>query len=309
MSKPGVYIIIVNYQKWTDTLECIHSLLASTYTDFSIIVVDNNSGNHSLQQLKESVKERVDSTIVSNEALEELYRSGPLPGLVLVQNSCNTGYAAANNIVLRQILQEEAYVWLLNPDMTVEKDTLQQLVSFTRQQTVDSVIGSVIKSYYKKNEVIFYGGAAINFGTGTVRAITKLANLPQLGFISGTSFFTPVSCFRKMGLLEEKYFLYWEETDWCFNAQQHGIKMALCKEAICYDKISTVIGKGFAAHYYYTRNGLFFLAKYANGKIGRALFAAGLRFLKRIGTGQWSQAKGVCRGVIDYLKNKHHAIE
>jgi GT2 family glycosyltransferase len=309
MSAVRVYIIIVNYRKWADTLECIYSLLASSYSNFSIIVVDNNSGNHSLEQLEESIKNTAGSMIADADTFAGLYKSRSLPKLLLIQNKQNAGFAGANNIVLRQLVNEDAYTWLLNPDMTVERDTLQQLVSFADQQAGRSIIGSVIKSYEAKDKILFYGGAAINFNWGTVKPITNPADIAKLDYISGTSFFTHTSCFRHTGLLEENYFLYWEETDWCFKARQFGINLMLCEKAICYDKISTVIGNGFAAHYYYTRNGLFFLSRHRKEKIKSALLAAGLRFFKRVLTGRWSQAKGVWKGVVDYLKNKRHAVQ
>ncbi|MBL7733447.1 MAG: hypothetical protein JNM88_19925, partial [Chitinophagaceae bacterium] len=80
-------------------------------------------------------------------------------------------------------------------------------------------------------------------------------------------------------------------------------------EAVCYDKISTVIGKGFLAQYYYTRNGLFFIRRYKKDKMNRVLFAALLRFIRRVVTGQWKQAGGVWKGISDFRKNKLHALE
>lgn len=309
MGETKVYIIIINYLIWQDTCECIASLLASSYTGFSILVVDNNSGNESLQHLEKELASSTDTKLLSKKDFAGLCDKGPLPKITLIQNDRNEGFACANNIVLKELLPQDAYVWLLNPDMTVRPDTLEQLVSFAAQQAERKIIGSVIRSYYQKDKILLYGGGMVNINTGTAKMITTAEKGPALDYISGASLFTHLSSFKTTGLLAEEYFLIWEETDWCFAAGKKGIGLAVCPAAVCYDKISTVIGRGFSAHYYYTRNGLYFIAKYRKEKINRVLFSAGLRFLKRVFTGQWGQARGVWKGVSDYLKRKDHAIE
>jgi len=309
MERMKVYIIIINYLNWKDTSDCITSLLASTYRGFSILVVDNYSANDSLQHLDTMLAGKADTMRMSKKEFNESFNPGNLPKVLLIQNDSNEGFACANNLVLKGILREDAYVWLLNPDMTMSADTLEQLVSFARQQQEQMIIGSVVRSYNDKNKILFYGGGRVQFNSGTVNMITAAEKEQELDYISGASLFTHVSNFRVAGLLPEQYFLIWEETDWCFAARQKGIGLAVCPAAVCYDKISTVIGKGFTAHYYYTRNGLYFTAKYRKEKTSQALFSAGLRFLKRVFTGQWGQARGVWRGVWDYLKRKDHVIE
>lgn len=310
MQVKKVYIIIVNYQNWEDTRDCISSVLASSYQNFTILVVDNNSGNNSLQQLNEEFRHAADTRLASSGEFAGLYNEGALSKIVFIQNEKNEGFAAANNLALQYIQQAEAYLWLLNPDMIVAPDTLQEFVTFAEKEPVNKIIGAVVKSFYQKGAVLFYGGGRINFNTGTVKMIKDPDESQQLDYISGASLFTHCSAFKKMGMLPDNYFLYWEETDWCYSAKQNNnIGLVVCPTAVCFDKISTVIGKGFLAHYYYTRNGLFFIAKYRKDKINRVLFAAGLRWLKRIFLLQWGQARGVSRGISDYLKNKYHAIE
>jgi GT2 family glycosyltransferase len=132
--------------------------------------------------------------------------------------------------------------------------------------------------------------------------IQKENAIPKLDYISGACLFTHTSNLRKIGLLPEKYFLYWEETDWCYLARQSGCQFYVCHTAICYDKISTVIGKSFMADYYYMRNGLLFISKYRSKNIPFVIFFAGIRFMKRVITGQWKRANGVLKGMRDFLK-------
>ncbi len=132
----------------------------------------------------------------------------------------------------------------------------------------------------------------------------KQVDISKLDYICGGALFTHAVNFRQLGGLPEKYFLYWEETDWCYNAKQNGFGLLVCESAVCYDKISSTIGKGFVADYYYSRNGLFFIKKYREKNIPLVLFCAGLRFFKRLIKGEWKRARGVLKGTMDYLKSK-----
>lgn len=309
MMSPRVYIIIVNYLRWQDSADCARSLLASTSNNYTIIIVDNASGNRSLEQIAAELEDEVSSMLIQDVDWEKVFRENTMPRLVLIQHAINGGFAAANNIALKPLLQEDAYAWLLNPDMVVEPGTLAQLAGFAGQQSGHRITGATVRSFHNLDKVLFYGGGRVHEATGTIRMIDRKADLPRLEYISGASIFVHCSVLNSVGLLPEHYFLYWEETDWCHRAGLQGVPLAVCTEAVCYDKISTVIGNGFLAHYYYTRNGLYFVAKYHPQKLKQALLAARLRYWKRILRGQWTQAKGLKRGVRDFLKNKSHAID
>jgi hypothetical protein len=84
-----------------------------------------------------------------------------------------------------------------------------------------------------------------------------------------------------------------------------GYKMLVCTSAVCYDKISTTIGKSFLADYYYTRNGLRFISKFKKGKLPLVLISGFLRMSKRVFKGEWSRAKGVFQGMITFLKGEN----
>ena len=104
-----------------------------------------------------------------------------------------------------------------------------------------------------------------------------------------------------VGLLPESYFLYWEETDWCQHAVKSGLTLHVSLKAFCYDKISTTIGRGFLSDYFYTRNGLLFLKKYRSICLLSAVPAVVFRLLIRIFRGETQRAKGMAKGVIDFL--------
>jgi GT2 family glycosyltransferase len=314
-----VYIIILNYLQWQDTRDCLESVLKSSYTDYSILIIDNNSGNNSLEHLIEWAANQSSDTLPLIEkqtvypvsAIEMLNTTGnlaDLPRLAFIQNKKNEGFAAGNNLALRFLASRDAYTWLLNPDMIIEQYTLAELVNFADRQTNYPVIGAEVRAYTGNQDLLFYGGGTINFLSGTVHMAKSNKAIERLDYISGGCLFTHASNFKKLGLLPEEYFLYWEETDWCFRAKQQGVRLLVCRSAVCYDKISTVIGKGFLADYYYSRNGLLFISKFRKKNIPVALFSMKMRWFKRIIAGQGNRARGVWKGTIDFLKKKFNAV-
>ncbi len=321
---PRVYVIILNYKKWIEVEECLETLLRSDHDNFSTIVIDNDSQNNSLEELISWTKNntafsRRVSPFVKDQLIRPVaykyYKAASLTGeikpasfpkLVFIQNEMNKGFAAGINTILKHLLQEDAYVWLLNPDMIVEESTMKALLNFAVSSPQKSIIGSVIKHYDNPSKVHFYGGGRINFNAATVELATKRSDILKLDYISGGSFFTHANSFKEIGLLPEDYFLYWEETDFCYHAKKDGYGLKVCETAICYDKVSTSIGKSFLSDYYYTRNGLSFLSKYKKGKVATAVFFTLFRLFKRIITGQFDRAKGMYKGMLSFLKQGKH---
>jgi GT2 family glycosyltransferase len=310
-----VYIVILNYRRWQDVIECLDSVFRSVYKDFTVIVVDNDSQNNSLEYLKDwangdTVLDRKIATPIKYKYYHCKEMDASIDfnssNLFFIQNATNAGFAAGNNLVLQFLLKNDAYIWLLNPDMVVKEDTLYELVEFVNHQPSISITGSVVKSFLHQDEIFLFGGAKINFNSATVSLIKKEHEIPQMDFVYGASLFAHTKHFKEIGLLPEDYFLFWEEADWCYQAKRKGYKLLVCKTAICYDKFSTSIGKGFLADYYYTRNGLLFLAKYKKEKIATAIVFATLRFIQRIITGKWSKARGVFKGIWAFLRRNKY---
>ena len=305
---PRVYIIILNYRNWQDTLECLRSVFALRYTNFCVIVVDNDSRNGSMNRLREWADAQPGPAgpgsydFYRSEELPSAFAGETLPPLVFIQHDRNSGFAGGNNVAIRPLVGNEGYIWLLNPDIVVQEDMLTQLISFAGAHHEQTIIGSVLKFYDHRESVHYYGGGRVRFGSATVSLVTTVEDIPRLDYISGGALMTKASNFRKLGLLPEEYFLYWEETDWCFRARQAGFELAVCTTAICYDKGGTTIGKGQLAEFFYTRNGLLFVSKYKRGKIAGALCFAGIRLARRILAGQWGRAKGMWKGIAAFLK-------
>lgn len=310
---PRVYIIILNYKKWKDVIECLQSVFRSQYDHLCAIVIDNDSKNGSMESLLEWAGNN--TALLKNPASGfRHYKNTELPGidpasfpdLVFIENSSNAGFAGGNNVVLRCLLDQDAYIWLLNPDMMVREDTLSELMTFASQHEFKSIIGAVTKSYEQPAKLLFYGGGYVRSASATVGLIKTEEDLPKLEYISGGCLLTHTRHLREVGLLPEEYFLYWEETAWCYEARKLGYRMLVCPDAVCYDKISTSIGRGFLADYYYMRNGLLFLSKYERKKLPTALLLSSFRILIRVFTGRWKRASGIIAGISAYFKMARH---
>ena len=306
-----VYIVVLNYKNWHDVVECLESVFHSNYKHFKVFVIDNDSQNDSLQNLMEwashipAISSSENNYFLSQD-LDKITDVAALPSLVFVQNEKNNGFAGGNNIILRMLVNQDAFIWLLNPDVVIADNALSELVQFAQTQSSASIIGSVVKFHDRPEEIHMYGGGRIRFKSATVSLVMKADEISELDFISGGSLFTHAYQFRDIGLLPEDYFLYWEEADWCYQAKLQGNPITVCMSSVCYDKVGTAIGRGFLAEYYYTRNGLLFLYKYRRANIRLALFFCLIRLAKKALTGQWKRAKGLYKGVESFMKMTSH---
>jgi len=308
------YIVILNYKKWDDTLACLESVFNSVYDLFSVVVIDNNSCNRSLENIIEGIRKTslkkcgtnmpVSYKLVDRLSLPTIDISS-FPDIVFIQNEKNIGFSAGNNIALRMLLKEDAYVWLLNPDMVIEPTTLGELVNEALIYPT-AIIGAVTKNFNNKSELLFYGGGKINYWSATISFIKKIDHIHRIRYISGGAMFIQTNHLTTLGLLPENYFLYWEDADWNYNALKKGFPLRVCLNAVCYDKISTSIGRGFLSDYYYTRNGLSFLLKYKKWYLPSAISLILFRIAKRLIFGQISRAKGSAKGVMDFLTKERY---
>ena len=123
-----IYIIIVNYKTWKDTAHCLESLHQSTFRQWQAIVVDNDSQNDSLQNIFNAL---LASGQAGKPQLAMLHEEEPVENysqqILLVQSSSNRGFAGANNLILRQLIHKDGFVWLLNPDMRTSQPFGEQL--------------------------------------------------------------------------------------------------------------------------------------------------------------------------------------
>lgn len=310
MNYPKVSIIILNWNGWKDTIECLESLYQITYPNYDVIVVDNGSKDNSVQKIKDYCegKIKVESKFFNynpnNKPIyileytkEEAERGGnrrrekyfsKLPSnrkLRLILNDKNYGFAEGNNIGIRYALKalNPDYILLLNNDTVVDPNFLTELVRVAESDEKIGIVGPKIYFYDyngKINVIWFYGGI-INYWRlstthiGFCREDNKATAIPErLDYITGCVFLIKKDILNNVGLLDSDYFAYYEEIDYCLRTKNKGYKLAVSPNAKVWHKISKSAGK--YQLYYMTRNRALLMMK--NFSTSKVKFGMGFIF-------------------------------
>lgn len=262
---PLVGIVIVNFQCLAQTELCLRSLAALDYPRFFVIVVNNGSDSQSAEALRALAEQTRMTTICVPE---------------------NRGFAAACNIGIHQALASSAeYVWVLNPDTIVDSRALAELVATAQQEGVAGSAPAVVGSK------VLYGPADVEevrsasqqtgqlseyrriWGIGgeirreqtevDMRGWNETDNgqfdeIQTCDYVPGCSMLIPASAFSSVGYFDERYFLYFEETDWCVRAAQRGVRLLCTPRSVVWHCFDDAKLQGPLAVYYYNRNRLQF---------------------------------------------------
>lgn len=194
--KKNVYIIILNYNGYQDTIECLESLRNLTYSNYTVVVCDNDSSDGSEKEILEWASQN-----------RKIFR------FKFLQTGHNLGFAGGNNVGIRYALANGAdYIWLLNNDTTVESSALTFMVRYMEDNKNIGVCGSRLLSYYDHDQIAGLGGW-YNPVFGTSGHILYKNDLTKLAYIIGASMLFRRDLFENIGLLQDDYFLYYEELD------------------------------------------------------------------------------------------------
>ena len=252
-----VYIVLLNYNGFLDTIECLESLLKLDYENFQVMVVDNSDTTKSLENLtnwaignlevKESLFENlvlpleqkpIDScTIFEDEFLDKELNHK----ILFVKANQNKGFAAGNNIALKYILKfgtPDSFIWLLNNDTVVDKEALSIIVEqMSLHQGEKCIYGTPLLDYYSPTTIQLIGGVynkktglSSHFGEGNAKEDydTKFDEVAKkIDYPTGASMLIKMSFLRELGLLNENYFLFFEELDWVSRAKVIGGKVLI----------------------------------------------------------------------------------
>lgn len=276
---PQVSAILVNYHAEQDTCRCLEHLYSQSVRPDHLCIVDNAC------------------TKESRLAFESFKSSHLDIPLLILSNEKNPGFAVACNqgIIALQEQGFSGFFWLVNNDTIADKDALQNLL-ITAETEKSGITGSRIQL---PNGVIG-GSAQIHPFWGSVKRTVKFTN-SEYEYIEGSSFLISQECLDKIGLLPENYFLYFEETDYCFAAKKAGLSLALAENSIIkHDagkSTGSERGKGCVPIFIdclIIRNRIFFCRKYEFPKIGIFL-ALFISLLLRARRRQWSRIVTILR--------------
>ncbi|NVM03275.1 MAG: glycosyltransferase family 2 protein [Candidatus Helarchaeota archaeon] len=233
---PEVFIILVNWNNYKDTKDCIESLLKIDYDNYNILVVDNGSEDDSYKKLYEEFSSSVS----------------------FIKNNENLGFSGGNNVGIKYALKKGCdYVLLLNNDTIVDRLFLSELMTNMEKDSRIVVSGSKVY-YYSDANIIWFGGGKFNFfksGTSVYglnkNDTTKNENVKEVDYISGCALLVRSNIFSKIGLLDENFFNYGEDADFCLRAKRAGCKVVFVPSSKVWHKVASTMKGNFSPFYLY----------------------------------------------------------
>ena len=297
---PRVSIIILNWNGWKDTIECLESVYQITYPNYDVIVVDNGSENDSLDQIRdycrgnnpvqsEFVKYQLSNkplqiieceprnikSILSYEKTSQFLSSNNR--LILVKNKKNEGFTEGNNIAMRLAIDyiDPKYVLLLNNDTVVDRNFLTELITVGESDPNIGFVGPKIYyyNYDGSKKTIQFAGAKQNTWTFNPKHIGynkidagQYDENYAVDYIHGSCILAKVKMIKQVGMLDSTFISFREENDWGIRGSKEGWKSVYAYRSKVWHKGggSTKNRKGRSiAIYYMVRNEFLFMKKHA----------------------------------------------
>jgi len=243
---PLVTCIILNTNRRKDTLECLTSLDKSTYGHFRIIVLDCQSTDGSVAAFRSA-----------------------FPAIQVIELGKNLGYAGNNNVGIRAALDQGTdWIFILNEDTVLAPDCLERLIDIGQQSPDIGMLGPLVYHHDEPQVIQSAGGEAnrswrfFHLGKNQVDR-GQFAEPRDVRWISGCAILLRTHVVRTVGPLDERFFIYCEEVEWCVRAAKNGWRIVHVPSA-------KVWHKGVQRHYqpkpsytyYTTRNRLLMLSKH-----------------------------------------------
>lgn len=324
------YIVVLNWNGWRDTIECLESIFRSNYASYAVIVCDNDSIDNSLENIKAwadgqlvlpdgdsqirqdycspALEKPISYTCYSRQEAEAGGRKVDVP-LILIQTGANLGFAGGNNVGIRyaQARNDYAFLWLLNNDTVVHPDALAQLVHRMETTPTAGMCGSTVAYYHDPTRLQAQGGARYLRWLGMGRHIGEGKPVEnkksqeqverQLDYVLGASILVSKSFLQEVGLMNEEYFLYFEELDWALRARGK-YSLAYAPQSIVFHKEGGSIGTDYSgvnrslqSDYYLFKNRLTITRKFFPWLLPSVYLRLVVAMLTRAVFGRWQHAR------------------
>ncbi|MBE7532906.1 MAG: glycosyltransferase family 2 protein [Chloroflexi bacterium] len=289
----SVYIIVLTWNNWEDTVVCLQSLQRLTYPIYQVVVVDNGS---------------TDGTVTH---IEHAY-----PEVHLIQNGRNLGFAAAANVGMRYaMMQRASYVLLLNNDAIAPPTLLDELIGYVTTLP-DVGMATPPLSYRDASQTLWFAGSkrhwltmeSVDFGPIGPKRHSQADVCHPVDYIFGTAMLIPTSVLQRVGLFDEKLYLYYEDMDLSLRIQAAGYKLYYIPMTSVQHGVSgSTRSLSSMRHYHKARSSVIFFRKHTGW--GRRLvivpyrLASALRTVTRLGwASEWAAARAYLSGLKDGLR-------
>ncbi|HEX9016042.1 MAG TPA: glycosyltransferase family 2 protein [Chloroflexota bacterium] len=240
---PRVGIVLVNWNKAADTVACLESRGRLDYDPFEVVVVDNASTDGSPATIRRH-----------------------FPEIALIENSGNLGFAAGNNVGVRYLMDRGVdYVLLLNNDTEVAPNLVRSLIDVSERDPGIGIVGPKIL-YYQPDDLIWSAGGLIDhLGRSSHLHFDEVdSGVDQrprdVDYVTGCALLIRRSVIEKVGVLDERFFMYYEEAEWCARVRAAGYRVVYVPEARMWHKIQQSARNNSRQYLYLmTRNRLLYL--------------------------------------------------
>lgn len=257
---PKVGIIVLNWNGWRDTIECLESLYQITYPNYMVVMVDNGSKDKSIEMIRKycegeliveskfisynpenkpiSIKEFTNDEIESNKYTDNPDERDYLKNkLIIIKNQKNCGFAKGNNVGIEFALKNNVkYVFMLNNDTVVAGDFLEILVNVIDR--VDEVgIAGPTCYFYDTPNIIWQAGIKINWWTSKIRNI-KTSKVEEVDCVSGCAMLIKKTVFENISLLDTRFPFGYEDFEFCTRARRNSFKVVHVPDSKIWHKIS-----------------------------------------------------------------------
>ncbi|MFN7197106.1 MAG: glycosyltransferase family 2 protein, partial [Hylemonella sp.] len=313
-----VAVVLLNWNGWRDTIECLESLFAEGATPCRVLVCDNASRDESLAQLLAWGQQRFGAQCrsLTRADVEAGGQLGPDVRLALIENGANLGFAAGNNVGIRLALRDPAcqHVWVLNNDTVVQPDALQRALDRMAANPAIGLCGSTLLYFDEPQMVQAFGGAIYSRWSGRSRhvgAFKTLADVPadgravepQFSYVVGAAMLASRAFLERVGLMREDYFLYCEEIDWATRGEAANFRLGYAPSSVVLHKEGASIGTAASGGsplslYYLFRNRLRFAWRFHRLFMPTVLFFCLLDVAKLLLRARWPQARAAMRGLL-----------
>jgi GT2 family glycosyltransferase len=330
MSKPAnsqqtrAAIILVNWNGWRECIECMDSVLAQGHENFHLFVVDNDSQDQSVERISDWCRSpkpepgwrRQDGVVRYTDCARgvplphRVVETGPTTSaedgsrITLIRSGGNLGFAGGCNVGMKAAgLDEFQHFWFLNPDTVVHHDALSALLRRMFDQPDLGIVGSTLVFYDTPEIVYALGGGRLDrrngygshVGQGLPLSTVKMdgpAIERDLAWVCGASMLVSIAFVRKVGMMQEDYFLYYEEADWATRGIGY-FRLGFAPDSVVFHKSganSSKIMPLFTAGFYY-RSRLRFVSRFWPERMAAARRKLFVEMLGHVARGRWAAAR------------------
>jgi len=244
---PKVGVVICNWNKKDYVLNCIKSVLEQNYDNYDLYVVDNASSDGSVEAIREN-----------------------FPQINLIVNRENLGGSGGFNTGLKRIMKEGKYKYsyLLDNDVILDSNALKELIAVVEKDSQIGMVGSAIyqMDYPDKLQTL---GAFIDWQkaetkphlVGVTEDLVPKGNF-EVDYVIACSLLVRNECLNRVGLMDQEYFLYFDEIDWCTRIKKAGCTILAVPSSKVWHKMGSRFKNSNLPSYYYWRNKIFFLNRH-----------------------------------------------